>query len=185
MPVGVAESSTMAEQIRYRKPRNETDPNPPQIPSIIQSTRCKSTISSLLLSSLNPTSSSENLTPKKKNFTSATFRGLGCAASPQVSVPAVIRTSANWETKKVRKKKQRSLQQKKNKAPIQAVAMANSNPSASSSSSSSSVVVPDVWCGPGIGFNTDAAASVDCVVARRPVSARGKVDGEKMNQREV
>ncbi|KAA8542744.1 hypothetical protein F0562_023896 [Nyssa sinensis] len=198
MPVVVAENSTIAEHIRYRKPRNQlvpyTDPNPPQIPSIIQSTRCKSTISSLLLSTFTTTSSSssstnENTTAttttttsatnntKKKNFASATFRGLGCTASSQVSVPAVIRTSANWEGKKVRKKKQRSVQQKKNKSPHQAVAATTTNPS------STSVVVPDVWCGPGIGFTTDAAP-VDCVVSRRPVSGRGKVDGEKMNHRE-
>ncbi|KAA8541291.1 hypothetical protein F0562_025254 [Nyssa sinensis] len=190
MPVVVAENSTIAEHIRYRKPRNQlitdTDPNPPQLPSIIQSTRCKSTISSLLLSTFTNTSANENTTAANTTATatnntkkkkSAAFRGLGCTASSHVSVPAVIRTSANWEGKEVRKKKQRSLQQKKNKAPHQAVAMANTNPS------STSVVLPDVWCGPGIGFATDAA-SVDCVVSRRPVSGRGKVDGEKMNQRE-
>ncbi|XP_028057041.1 uncharacterized protein LOC114261031 isoform X2 [Camellia sinensis] len=184
MPVIVDDNSTIAEQIRYRRPRNnqpipETDPNPPQIPSIIQSTRCKSTISSLLLSTFNTTTT----TPKKKNFTSGTFRGLGCAAaaSSKVSVPAVIRNSANWEAKKVRKKKQR-----KNKPPNQAVVMPsnNNNPSSSSAAASTSViVVPDVWCGPGIGFTTDAS-SVDCVVSRRTVSGRSKVDGEKLNQRE-
>lgn len=45
--------------------------------------------------------------------------------------------------------------------------------------------VPDVWCGPGMGLSTDAA-SVDCVVSRRP--ARGKVDGLDrivLGQREV
>ncbi|GFS32367.1 RING/U-box superfamily protein [Actinidia rufa] len=47
----------------------------------------------------------------------------------------------------------------------------------------SSAVVPDVWCGPGIGFTTDAA-SVGCVVSRKPVSGRAKVDGDKMNHRE-
>ncbi|GFZ12235.1 RING/U-box superfamily protein [Actinidia rufa] len=141
MPIIVPDSSTTAEPIRYRRPRNrptsDTDPDPPQMPSIPQFTGCKSSISSLLLS--NPITA----TPKKKNFASGSFRGLGCAASPQVSVPAAIRTH---------------------------------NPS-------SSVVVPDVWCGPGIGFTTDAA-SVDCVVSRRPVSGRPKVDGDKMNQRE-
>ncbi|CAL5326920.1 unnamed protein product [Camellia sinensis] len=188
MPVIVDDNSTIAEQIRYRRPRNnqpipETDPNPPQIPSIIQSTRCKSTISSLLLSTFNTTTTTTTTTTKKKNFTSGTFRGLGCAAaaSSKVSVPAVIRNSANWEAKKVRKKKQR-----KNKPPNQAVVMPsnNNNPSSSSAAASTSViVVPDVWCGPGIGFTTDAS-SVDCVVSRRTVSGRSKVDGEKLNQRE-
>lgn len=172
MPVIVAESSAMAENNRYRKPKNQamldTDPSTLQIPSIIQSTRCKSTIFS------------ETNTAKKKNFTSATFRGLGCAASPQVSVPGVIKTSADWDAKKVKKKKQRSLQTRKNKGPFQGVAVVHGN---SLASSSACVVDPDVWCGPGIGFGTDAADSVNCVVSRRP--GRGKVDGVKMNQREV
>ncbi|XP_017243988.1 uncharacterized protein LOC108215889 isoform X1 [Daucus carota subsp. sativus] len=169
----------MAENNRYRKPKNQriidTDPTPLKLPSIIQSTRCKSTISSLLLSS-----PPESTTPKKKNFTSATFRGLGCAASAQVSVPEVIRTSANWEAKKLRKK-DKSLKEKKNKGPFHAVAMVHGN---SSASSSTSVVDPDGWCGPGLGFVTEAATSVDCVGSTRPVSGRGKVDGERMNHRE-
>lgn len=155
----VGERSTVADHIGYRKPRNQTDPNQnptPQIPSIIQSTRCKSNISSLLLSTF--TSTNENTaTNKKKN---STFRGMGCAASAQVSVPEVIRTSANWEGKKGRRKKH-----KKNKG-------------------SNQDVPSDVWCGPGIGFTSDAAASVDCVVSRRPVSGRGKIDGDKINHRE-
>ncbi|KAF1002579.1 uncharacterized protein LOC141700869 isoform X2 [Apium graveolens] len=163
----------MAENNRHRKPKNQpkidTDPNPLKLPSIIQSTRCKSTISSLLLSS-----PPESSTPKKKSFT--TFRGLGCAASAQVSVPGVIRSSANWEAKKVRKKKDKGLKEKKNKGPFHAVAMVHGN---SSASSSTSVVDPDSWCGPG--FATEPATSV---VSRRPVSGRGKVDSQKMNQRE-
>ncbi|PSR84705.1 E3 ubiquitin-protein like [Actinidia chinensis var. chinensis] len=174
MPVIVPDGYNKAEPIRYRKPRNQpssdTDTDPPQIPSIPQITGCKSSISSLLLS--NPTSATA--TPKKKNFASGPFRGLGCAASPQVSVPVAIRTSASWEEKKVRKKKT------KKKAPNQALAMASSN---NSHNPSSSAVVPEVWCGPGIGFTTDAA-SVDCVVSRKPVSGRAKVDGDKMNHRE-
>ncbi|KAK3019102.1 hypothetical protein RJ639_002712 [Escallonia herrerae] len=169
----------------YRIPRNqsitETDPIPPPIPSIIQSTRCKSTISSLLLSTFTPTTSTTDepiTTSKKKNPTSAKFRGLGCAAPPQVSVPAVIRTSASWEEKKGRRKK-------KNKGgPGQGgLAMGAPTDNPPMVSSSSCVVVPDVWCGPGIGFTTDAA-SVDCVVSRRPVSGRGKIDGDKINHRE-
>lgn len=171
----------MAENNRYRKAKNQpiidTDPNPLELPLIIQSTRCKSTISSLLLSS-----PPESTTPKKKNFTSAALRGLGCAASAQVSVPEVIRSSANWEAKKVRKKKEKSLKDKKNKGPFHAVAMVHGN---SLASSSTSVVDPDGWCGPRIGFANDAETFVDCVVSRRPVSGRGKVDGEKMNEREV
>ncbi|KAI7986489.1 putative E3 ubiquitin-protein ligase RHG1A [Camellia lanceoleosa] len=172
MPVFVGDSSTISEHNRFRRPRNqpisETDPNPPQIPSITQSTRCKSTITSLLLSTFTTTTTTTTndtatATPKKKNFPSGPLRGLGCAAasSSQVSMPAVIRTSANWEAKKVRKKKQR----KQNREPPN-----HTNPSSSA----------DVWCGPGIGFTTD----VDCVVSRRTVPGRLKVDSEKMNPRE-
>ncbi|KAL6973584.1 RING-type E3 ubiquitin transferase [Sarracenia purpurea var. burkii] len=199
MPVIVADNPTIAEHIRYRRPRNqpilETDPDPPNISSILQSTKCKSTISSLLLSTFTTTNdhptpttttaSPTTNTPKKKNFPSGTFRGLGCAASSQVSVPAAIRSSASWEAKKERvKKKQRSpRQQPKNKASNQDVPIGGSN-----NYHPSSVVVPDVWCGPVIGFGTDvaaaASASVDCVVSRRPVSERPKVDADKTNQRE-
>ena len=44
----------------------------------------------------------------------------------------------------------------------------------------------DVSCGPGIGFSTDAA-SVECAVARKNVSSRGKLDvvEERVTHREV
>lgn len=186
MPV-VAEASTVAENIRLRRPRTQPTPDTdlnPQIPSIIQSTRCKSSISSLLLSTFSNAianeSSNNTSGGRKKNFTSARFRGLGCAASSQVSVPAVIRTSADWQAKKVRKKKQRNLQQQAEKEGNKGVSAVAPNPPVASVE----CVVPDVWCAPGIGFSADAT-SVDCVVARRPASGRGKVEGDKVNQREV
>ncbi|OMO49455.1 hypothetical protein COLO4_38531, partial [Corchorus olitorius] len=90
-------SSTIAEHLKLRRqPRNqiniteETDPNPvPEIPSVIQSTRSKSSISSLLLStfSSNNNETSTNLQPstntrKKANpFSQSSLRGLGCTAS--------------------------------------------------------------------------------------------------------
>lgn len=100
----------------------------------------------------------------------------------------MIRTSANWEGKKVRKKKSKknskSCISSGNEVGGDGVGLVISTPSPTPvpamASSSSCLVVPDVWCGPGIGFSTDAA-SVDCVVSRRP---RGKVDGEKINLRE-
>lgn len=99
---------------------------------------------------------------KKKNFTSATFRGLGCTSSSQVSSPAVvIRSSADWQSKKVRKKKQSVGSSQKKKNQEQALIGANA--------------IPDVWCAPGIGFSADT--SVDCVVSRRPVQGRGRTDG--------
>ncbi|XP_062117024.1 uncharacterized protein LOC133830924 isoform X2 [Humulus lupulus] len=213
MPV-LTETSTMAEHIKLRRPRSqfgllisETDPNPLEIPSIIQSTRCKSTISSLLLSTFSTNNNTNAITTnsnetiplnlhnkKKNNFTSSTFRGLGCTAgsSQQVSVPAVIRSSADWQGKKVRKKKQKNSNSNNNNG------SKNSNGNKESEkdrnalhqglvdgsnsvfNSASCVDFQDVWCGPGIGFSADAAASVDCVVARRNVSGRGKIDGDKM-----
>ena len=83
-------------------------------------------------------------------------------------VPAVIRSSADREGKSSRKKKHRR----------------NSN----SGNSTSDDDDDDVWCGPGIGFSTDAAAaSVECVVARKNVSARGKLDvvEDRVTHREV
>lgn len=187
-------SSRVTEQLRLRKPRRNKDPilektdlNPQRIPSIIQSARCKSSASALLLSTCsgdNGNGSSSSGNSKKKNFAPGPLRGLGCAAaSAQVSVPAAIRTSADWQAKKVRKKKQKKVNLTQNQ---------NQTMGRGDNSSSSVVVVPDIWCGPGIGFGASdvaAAASVDCVVSRRPVvhvpvSGRAKVDGEKMNPRE-
>ncbi|XP_022137196.1 uncharacterized protein LOC111008721 isoform X2 [Momordica charantia] len=193
MPV-VTQTTTVGEHIKLRRPRghlsqpiSESDPNP-SIPSIIQSTRCKSTISSLLLSTFSNSGATESLPSssvtnrKKSNFSSATFRGLGCtaSASQQVSVPAVIRTSADWQKKKTRKKKQKSS---KNKTQ-QGIGDGTYFHPNSNFNSASCLDAQDVWCGPGIGFSPDAAASVDCVVARRHASGRGKIDVEKMSQRE-
>lgn len=208
MPVVFSESSTISDQIRYRKPRTQNQQESQDMDPISSSTRStKPTISSLLLAPFSPTSPThENtttpstaavLSTKKKNF--ATFRGLGCAASPQVSVPAVIRTSADWDPKRVKKKKQSSNKNKSLNSSSVNVAggggvvigcnnAVQNNPSSSSSSvplslSSSCVAVPDVWCGPGIGLTTDAA-SVDCVVSRRPVSGRGRTESDKVTPRE-
>ncbi|XP_027125603.2 uncharacterized protein [Coffea arabica] len=218
MPMVIPESSAIGDTGRYRRSRNlnfsqnqhqpisETDP----IPSLVDSNRSKSTISSLLFPTNDHHTSASH---KKKNFSSATFRGLGCTASSQVSVPAVIRTSADWDPKKVKKKKQKSKKNKDHSSSAAAAAavvlggtninsttsLTNTNTSNSNhnnnnnhnnntnplslSLSSSCVAVPDVWCGPGMGLTTDAA-SVDCVVSRRPVTGRGKVDVEKTSHRE-
>nr|DAD31882.1 TPA_asm: hypothetical protein HUJ06_010733 [Nelumbo nucifera] len=186
--VVVAENTTAAEQIRFRRPRSPSiiAPDPtPQIPSINQSTRGKTTISSLFLSTFSTNNNNKNKSSdmssaalkdnKKKNFTSATFRGLGCTSSAQVSAPAVIRSSADWQAKKVRKKKHTNPQRKKGQQVTATTTMGNPTPA---------VVVPDVWCSPGIGFAADAAP-IDCVVSRRPVAGRGRVDAERINHREV
>ncbi|KAK2647953.1 hypothetical protein Ddye_015442 [Dipteronia dyeriana] len=173
----------MAEHIRLRRPRNETNPetDPPNFPSINQSTRSKSTIASLF----NPTT-----TPKKKlnNFTQNTFRGFGCtaAASQQVSLPAVIRTSADWDGKKVKKKKkQKNNGSSSNNGNGTGEGSSGNGTGTGSGNPGNCMVAQDVWCGPGIGLSADAVVgSVDCVVSRRNVSGRGKIDGEKVNQRD-
>ncbi|XP_050376596.1 uncharacterized protein LOC126793996 [Argentina anserina] len=198
MPV-LTESS---EHMKWRRPRSqliqpisETDPyNPNPAPSsssssIIQSTRCKSTISSLLLSGFTTTNEAASSSSKKKtNFpSSAKFRGLGCtaSASQQVSVPAVIRSSADWEGgKKVKNKKGynkknvRNEFKDKSQSQSQGV-VANDGPAGFGLNSATTFMdFQDVWCGPGIGFSAETAGSVDCVVARRNVSGRGKIDGD-------
>ncbi|XP_016470846.1 uncharacterized protein LOC107793076 [Nicotiana tabacum] len=198
MPVVFSESSNISDQIRYRKSRTQNqqqDLDP--IPILSSSTRSKPTISSLLLAPFSPTSpthenptttstTSTVISTKKKNFT--TFRGLGCTASSQVSVPAVIRTSADWDSKRVKKKKQNSNKNKSVNSAVNVngggIGCNNINVILNNTSSSSSCVgVPDVWCGPGIGLTTDAA-SVDCVVSRRPVSGRGRIENDKVTPRE-
>ncbi|XP_022856712.1 E3 ubiquitin-protein ligase MBR2-like [Olea europaea var. sylvestris] len=124
-----------------------------------------------------PTSST-----KIKNFTTATFRGLGCTAYSKVSDPAVIRTSANWNANKVKNKKitnnNSKLHTNNSTAAVTVTSnVKNNNGQSSNSSSSNCVGLPDVWCGPGISLTGDAA-SENCVVSRRPaVSARNKADG--------
>ncbi|CAJ2675989.1 unnamed protein product [Trifolium pratense] len=190
MPFVTQETTTTTKTEQWRKQhRNqigyktilETDPNTKQIRPIIQSTRCKSTISSLLLSTFtNETTTSQQPNNKKINFSSAaaTIRGLGCTAgaSQQVSVPEVIRASADWphQVNKTRKKK-------KNKRN-------NKNSSSNDGSSSATCVdFQDVWCGPGIGFSADAAASVDCVVSKKNASStsRAKIDVDKITHRGI
>ncbi|XVF11372.1 hypothetical protein REPUB_Repub08aG0022300 [Reevesia pubescens] len=203
-------SSTIAEHLKLRRPtRNqinitEIDPHPvPEIPSLIQSTRSKSSISSLFLFTFTSTNNetttfqpSTNTKKKGNPFSQSTLRGLGCtaSASQQVSVPAMIRTSADWEGKKVKKKKktQQQEQKKKKKKKKNSKLVGNEDNNSNrvhhqqglvlnegSGNNISCGVIQDVWCGPGIGFSADAVGSVDCVVARRNVPARGKIDVER------
>ncbi|PKI60020.1 hypothetical protein CRG98_019608, partial [Punica granatum] len=188
MPVlGEAPSAatSAAEQGKPRRPRarlghgmpEASDPNPPARPN-------KLTISSVLLNPSDPTSSAAT---KKTHFSpAAKFRGLGCtaASSQQVSVPAVIRSSADWERRKAKKKQKKGFLQK-SRAKNQGLLTDGSN--FSCNSSGSCVVAEDAWCGPGIGFS---AADADCVVVvgRRNVAAvaasRGKIDAERLGPRE-
>lgn len=167
----------------------QTDPAPPIPSSLIEFTRCKTTISSLLLSTFSNNgsdSTGRSGTKKKNNFSpAATFRGLGCAAgaTEEVSVPAVIRTSADWEGRKGRKKKKKKHNKRACSGNNNGVVVVDGG----GYNGNCVVDFQDVWCGPGIGFSADA--SVDCVVARRNVvpssSSRGKIDVERMTHREV
>ncbi|GAU30738.1 hypothetical protein TSUD_145350 [Trifolium subterraneum] len=183
MPVITGHMKWRRPRNKLRHPNSETDKSS-ELSSIIQSTSCKSTITTLFSNFSNNTSnetthdSNRNRTQKNNNkninngnFSAATFRGLGCTAgtSQQVSVPAVIRSSEDWQGKKNRKKKHR----KKSNKTCHGV---------------DDVDFQDVWCGPGIGFSSDATADVsaDCVVARKNVSSRGKFDtGERVTHREI
>ncbi|CAL0332560.1 unnamed protein product [Lupinus luteus] len=185
------------EHMKWRKHRNrslsqtisETNPIPnPKISSKIQPTSCKTktktTISSLLLSTFSNTTTTKETTHKKKkkntNFSATTFSGFGCkaSASNHVSVPSLIRSSADWEDNK---KKKRS---RKNKHRGNSEKNSNND---SSNTSATCVDFQDIWCGPGIGFSVDTAVAnsyVDCVVAMKNVSARRNLDVEKITHRE-
>ncbi|XP_021727569.1 uncharacterized protein LOC110694703 [Chenopodium quinoa] len=178
----ISSDHTIADHLKCRKPRNHhsSDPNNPQMPSIIQSTRCKSSISSLLLSTFSTNHETSKFTPKTRSL-----RGFGCAARPEVTVPGVIRSSADWETSRQNKsdnknknnnncnnnndskKKKKKNGKKKNVQQLQGALMEDP------------IGVQDLWCG-----DASAAASVDCV---RPLSNnfnRGKIDLDKLQHRE-
>lgn len=80
-----------------------------------------------------------------------------------MSVPAAIRTAADWDENSKKKTKIRVSKKKVKQG------KSMNNPTV------------EVCCGPGIGVTTDAA-SVDCVV--RKERGRLKIDGETGNQRE-
>ncbi|KAL3640752.1 hypothetical protein CASFOL_015720 [Castilleja foliolosa] len=140
----------MADNIRHRrKPRN----NPPET---------------------DPSSKKKNTFP-----TPAAFRGLGCtaSASSQVSLPAVIRTSANWRPNKLKKESPNA----KNKQPIDININNNNNSVSQSSLSSAFTSSSDVWCAP-ILSDSDGPVE-DCVVSTtRPI--RPKLDRIVLAQRE-
>ncbi|KAK6931541.1 Zinc finger, RING-type [Dillenia turbinata] len=155
MEIVAERSNIQLKNPSFRRPRNKpipiADPKP----------KPKPTISNLIRSTF-----SNNATPKPNNHRRlSAFSGLGCAsASPQVSARAIIRSSADWENKKAKRK----TKKKKKKRTM----MNNSNVV---------VDVPDVCCGPGIGFSSDAAL-VDCVESKRPVSSTSRSRGRNCNR---
>ncbi|KAG2371569.1 uncharacterized protein HKW66_Vig0217430 [Vigna angularis] len=162
--------NSIKEEVRPRNQFNhqhhhlipETDLNP-QISSIIQSTRGKSTISSLLLSTFS------NNTPSSNNDT------------PTINVTVQSKKKTNFLQQPIQPPigKGRKQERKSTREP----------PAAARTRLSMTgfwrvlilggcVDFQDVWCGPGIGFSADVVASIDCVVAQKKVSTRGKIDVE-------
>ncbi|KAK9091787.1 hypothetical protein Sjap_024964 [Stephania japonica] len=190
---GVSEKPlNAAEQIRlrdhHRCTRNQPIPIDPPLPQL-QSRRCKptNTISSLFLSTFtnnNNTNANANAnataTANKKKKKKSTFgvRGLGCTSSAhaqQVSAPAavVIRSSADWQSKKSRKKKKNKKKKNKIGETTTTTTTTTSAPTSANTPAPAPAPAPsmiDVWCAPGMAFAAaDATSSVDCVVSRRPL----------------
>ncbi|CAH8357216.1 unnamed protein product [Eruca vesicaria subsp. sativa] len=169
-------TTTIGEHIRLRRARHQTnrhnavDDDPPLthvVPPMSQPNRfCNSAMSS-------------NEPTKKKQLgfpQAASFRGMNCtaaAAAHEVSVPTVIRSSADWDARvrKENKKKKKKRNKKKGSYEDGSVRFL------SETRDVDCVAVPDVWCGPGIGFSTDAV-SVD-PPRRNLASSRRKIDVEK------
>lgn len=108
---------------------------------------------------------------RRKGFASAALRGLGCtsAAASQAYAPgsaaaAAVRSSADWHGR--RRRRTGSKERRKERR---------------SGGGGGGLVTggigADVWCAPGIPFAAEAS-SVDCVVARHQMVARGRAGAE-------
>ncbi|XP_056849495.1 E3 ubiquitin-protein ligase MBR1 isoform X2 [Raphanus sativus] len=178
MPISSEPSSTtIGHHIRLR-PRNPPPFATAEEPLVPKPSRiCKSAMSSFfLLPSSSSSSSSSNETTKK---TTSPFRGLGCtsSASQQVSAPAVIRSSADWNPRKTKSKNKNRGTSRYSGGSVKILTEVGDGGNACGAS-------PDVWCGPGVGFSTDAVVggSINPVEAnppRRNIPARRKIDGDK------
>ncbi|KAF8111353.1 hypothetical protein N665_0076s0328 [Sinapis alba] len=174
MPVSSEPSSsstTIGQHIRLRPriPPPFATVDEPLIPK--PSRICKSAMSSFFL-----LPSSSNETTRK---TTSSFRGLGCtsSSSQQVSVPAVIRSSADWDASKTKSKNKNKVTSRYSGGSVKILSEAGDGGNACGAS-------PDVWCGPGVGFSTDAVVGgtsnhVEANPPRRNIQARRKIDGDK------
>lgn len=107
---------------------------------------------------------------------------MGCtaaAAAQEVSVPSVIRSSADWDAR-IRKTKKKKKKGGNDDGSIKFLSEARDV------NGGGCAAIPDVWCGPGLGFSTDAVIgrSVDppavSVPPRRNIpSSRRKIDVDK------
>ncbi|XP_010416196.1 PREDICTED: probable E3 ubiquitin-protein ligase RHG1A isoform X1 [Camelina sativa] len=204
MPVSAEPSSTtIGQHIKLQRPRNHRNLQPtstadePLLPKP-SSRVCKSAMSSFFLL---PTTN-ETTRKKPNGFTqTASFRALGCttSASQHVSVPAVIRSSADWDANSSNHKIKKTKKKKNKNKGNSSYNGGGSIKILSESTNSSSVgcaAIPDVWCGPGVGFSTDAVVSgsvetVESDPPRRNIPVRRKIDGDnktshnQLQQREV
>ncbi|KAJ0256418.1 hypothetical protein HA466_0093810 [Hirschfeldia incana] len=172
-------STTIGHHIRHQPTNLPPFPPAAEEPLIPKPSRiCKSAMSTFFLlpsspSSNEPTNRRKGKKPNPFPQATSSFRSLGCtsSASQQVSVPAVIRSSANWDASDAKSKKTNKSKKNNNGGSVKILSEADR---------SGCGPVPDVWCGPGIGFSTDAVVSggTEAEPPRRNVPARRKIDGE-------
>ncbi|CAA7029499.1 unnamed protein product [Microthlaspi erraticum] len=192
-------SPTIGEHVRLRRARNQTtrhldaDDDPPLTHAVLplsQPNRFrKSAMSSF---SLLPTPSNETTRKKPLGFPqTASFRGMGCTASAaeEVSLPSVIRSSADWDARirKDKKKKKKKSKKKKNKGSYDDDGSIRFLSGSRDVENGGCVAIPDVWCGPGLGFSTDAVVGPSVVdPPRRNIpSSRRKIDVYKNNSNQT
>ncbi|EOA38056.1 hypothetical protein CARUB_v10009526mg [Capsella rubella] len=188
-------STTIGEHIRLRRARNQTirhleaaEDDPPLshvvLPISQPNSFCNSAVSSFFLL---PTSSSSNEPTKKKPYQTASFRGMGCTAAAtarEVSVPSVIRSSADWDARiRNDKKKKQKKKSKTNKGSYEDGSIRILSETTRDVDGGGCVAIPDVWCGPGIGFSTDAVVDRSVHPPRRRTlpSSRRKIDVDNNN----
>ncbi|XP_010498176.1 PREDICTED: probable E3 ubiquitin-protein ligase RHG1A [Camelina sativa] len=183
-------STTIGVHTRLRRARNQTirhleaaEDDPPLSHVVLPISQpnifCNSAMSSFFLLPAS-SSSNSNETAKKKPYQTASFRGMGCtaaAAAQQVSVPSVIRSSADWDAR-IRKDKKKQTKKNKSKKNSYEDGSIRILSEARDVVAGGCVSVPDVWCGPGLGFSTDAVVdrSVDPPRRRNLPSSRRKID---------
>ncbi|CAN8235000.1 unnamed protein product [Cochlearia groenlandica] len=186
MPVSPSSSSsstTIGHHIRHQRFAGDDDETL-LIPKPSRRVCNKSAMSSFFL--LPSSSSSSSNETKKKQTQTPSFRGLGCAsssASKQVSIPAAIRSSADWDsnTKKTKSKKKKEKSGCYNGGSVQILSEIDR-----SGGGIGCAAIPDVWCGPGVSFSTDAVVgdsigSGESENQRRNIPTRRKIDGDNKN----
>eukprot|EP01018_Ginkgo_biloba_P010089 Gb_24355 [translate_table: standard] len=138
---------------------------------------CKAGISGLLFSSVCSTFTKSNNSGQRRY----SFGNLGCTSAPDVYIPTsatkVVRASADWNVKKVRRKTSKidrgggggATFGNQHGSGSQRKVQVASQPTCHQSSAQASrkqttpIVDPDIWCSTGLSLTTDATSS-DCFV---------------------